>query len=463
MIPEINRHSNLYGSLKYNMDKVTEGSAKILMTNRIYSSPYRDPEIGEMFRDIMIYQNRNKNRKDPVLHISINPAKNDIITEGTMKEVVQEYLNRMGWGDQPFVIFKHEDIDRHHIHIVTTNIDKNGIWIDDSNDRRRSVKIARDIEKKYGLQPGDVKNNKQTYRAIPINYQDSDLKHQIKDVLQALKNYGYQTMGEYKALLLFFNIEAEHISGNYKGKPFVGIIYTALDENGERVGKPIKASLYGKTFGYNAVLKHLETSKLSWKKNKPGEHCLKVIEQALSISKSRNEFISLLDRQNIDVLFRENMDGRIYGVTFIDHKSKFAFNGSRLGRNYSANFFESKFCKNKLPEEKQEKGIPDSYSSPSQDKASVSPKRIDRIITPKEEESMHNNYNDSFHSYKTDCKNEEWEYTEEPLSWAEVLEGISGVFIPNEYEEDEATHKLQAEARKIYGKRKKRVLRRKLK
>lgn len=421
MIPEINRHNNLYGSLKYNMEKVEKKTAKILMTNRILSSPYRDPEIGEMFRDIMNYQNRNKNRKDPVLHISINPAKNDIITEGTMKEIVQEYLDRMGWGDQPFVAFKHEDINRHHVHIVSTNIDKNGVWIDDSNDRKRSMKIAREIEKKYGLQPGDIRQNKQALRAVPVNYQGSDLKHQIKDVLLALKIYGFQSIGEYRAMLLFFNIEAEPITGEYKNKPFNGIIYTALDENGERIGKPIKASLYGKTFGYNAVIRRMENTKSDWKKNKPGENCRKTIGQALNTCKTRDEFISFLEEQNINVLFRENANGRIYGVTFIDHQSKFAFNGSRLGKNYSANFFEERFGKDKLPEEEQQATVPESQPS-----------------------------------HIPDCENEEW-----VLSWVDVLEGLAGAFVPNTSEDDEATRRLQTEAKKIYGKKKKRVWRRK--
>jgi hypothetical protein len=42
-------------------------------------------------------------------------------------------------------------------------------------------------------------------------------------------------------------------------------------------------------------------------------------------------------------LFRKNDSGRIYGATFIDYKQKFVFNGSRLGKDFSANVFQEKF------------------------------------------------------------------------------------------------------------------------
>ncbi len=58
---------------------------------------------------------------------------------------------------------------------------------------------------------------------------------------------------------------------------------------------------------------------------------------------NREDFIRLLNRQGIDVVFRENNEGRIYGVTFIDHKNSEVYNGSRLGKEFSANAFERLF------------------------------------------------------------------------------------------------------------------------
>ena len=60
-------------------------------------------------------------------------------------------------------------------------------------------------------------------------------------------------------------------------------------------------------------------------------------------ARSRGEFTAMLAKQGVGVVFRENEDGRIYGVTFIDHGIREAFNGSRLGREYSANVFDRLF------------------------------------------------------------------------------------------------------------------------
>ena len=55
---------------------------------------------------------------------------------------------------------------------------------------------------------------------------------------------------------------------------------------------------------------------------------------------NKEECTRLLAGKGIDVVFRENDEGRIYGATFIDHKNREVYNGSRLGKEFSANAFE---------------------------------------------------------------------------------------------------------------------------
>ena len=62
-------------------------------------------------------------------------------------------------------------------------------------------------------------------------------------------------------------------------------------------------------------------------------------------------FVDLLKIKGIDVVFRENETGRIYGVTFIDHNRKEVYNGSLLGKEFSANAINSLF--NNLTENRQ--------------------------------------------------------------------------------------------------------------
>ena len=75
-------------------------------------------------------------------------------------------------------------------------------------------------------------------------------------------------------------------------------------------------------------------------------------------------------KNGISVLFRKNDSGRIYGVTFIDHKQKFVFNGSRLGKDFSANVFQEKFngqeqTKDETPSTEQKQAQPTQETSSS--------------------------------------------------------------------------------------------------
>ena len=49
-----------------------------------------------------------------------------------------------------------------------------------------------------------------------------------------------------------------------------------------------------------------------------------------------------LQKENIQVVLRQNDNGIIYGITYVDHKTKCVFNGSHLGKQYSANAIQQR-------------------------------------------------------------------------------------------------------------------------
>lgn len=73
---------------------------------------------------------------------------------------------------------------------------------------------------------------------------------------------------------------------------------------------------------------------------------------ALRQSVDERDFRDRLAKEQIDLVLRRNETGRIYGVTFIDHHSRTVLNGSRLGKEFSANMLNGRFQKqppNSLP------------------------------------------------------------------------------------------------------------------
>lgn len=188
-----------------------------------------------------------------------------------------------------------------------------------------------------------------------MDYTAGDVKHQIGNTVKAAcYGYRFQSFGEYKTLLATYNICAEEVKGEINGKPYQGIVYSATNDNGEKVGNPVKASRIGKSVGYEAVLRRMEKSGEAIKNGKLKERTRKIVATAMQTPHSRKELEQQLKKQGIDVVFRQNDNGRIYGVTFIDHDSRVVLNGSRLGKEYSANEFNDLYSDERKTDIRQE-------------------------------------------------------------------------------------------------------------
>jgi len=186
-------------------------------------------------------------------------------------------------------------------------------------------------------------------------------------VKAACYGYRFQSFGEYKALLAAYNVCAEEVKGEINGKPYQGIVYSAMNDKGEKVGNPVKASRIGKSVGYEAVQRRMEKSGEAIKNGKLKERTRKIVATAMQTARSRKELERQLKKQGIDVVFRQNDNGRIYGVTFIDHDSRVVLNGSRLGKEYSANVFNDLHSDERKTDIRQEQ-------SPHQEQSDFMPK-----------------------------------------------------------------------------------------
>ena len=173
-----------------------------------------------------------------------------------------------------------------------------------------------------------------------MDVSQGDIRHQIGNTLKAvLESYRFQTFGEFSALLSTLNIEARQVRGEYKGTPYIGIVYSATDENGKTVSPPIKSARFGKRFGDTGLSGHMLRHAQDFKEGKWVPAISGKVIRAMRNAVTEQEFRKLLKQDRIDIVFRKNEAGRIYGVTFIDHDRREVFNGSRMGKEFSANTF----------------------------------------------------------------------------------------------------------------------------
>lgn len=339
MVAKISIGSSLYGALAYNGEKINEARGRILGSNKVVIPPDGHARIAQMVEDFKSFMPKMGRTKKPVLHISLNPHPEDRLTDQDFEILAREYLDKLGFGDQPFVIYKHEDIDRHHIHIVTVNVNEQGKRLNQAFLFRRSKAITNELEQKYNLHKAQ---REKVSPDTPIKKLDpsGDIKRQVQNTVKLVSmRYKFQTLGEYNAILSLYNIRCEPTDGRVNGREYHGLVYFAMNDNGDTVSTPFKASRLGKFASRAAVEGHFERSKESVE-IRPTK---RIVASVMAQSSGQDDFITSLKDNGIDLVLRYNEDGRIYGATFVDHNTHTVLNGSRLGKEFSANAFERWF------------------------------------------------------------------------------------------------------------------------
>lgn len=365
MVAKINRGASLYGALVYNQNKVDNAEATVMDSRYIIHSANYTFNIGDCQKSFEGYLATNQRIEKPVIHISLNPDPRDRVDDDTAKKIAEEYLTQMGYGKQPYILYKHEDIERTHYHIVTVCVDQNGKKISDKFERKKSMDACRELEKKYNLHIPSKKDLKEESKISPVNYQKGNLKNQIRNTVSGLlSTYKVSGLSEYKTLLELHGVTITQINGQIENKAIHGICYSAIDNNGKKIGQQLKASLFKKGFGYDALIKKFrKDKKLITEKNI--SFMKRIIHQCLCQCKDRThkELIELLKKRGIDLILRVNKDSRIYGVTYVDHNTKTVLNGSKLGIEFSANNLNNFFANpyyiiQELPDGKETKESP---------------------------------------------------------------------------------------------------------
>ena len=373
MVANIRTGATVGGAIRYNEEKVNRGQAEVLFWNRML-----DPfdTAGRMSHERCMasfdpFLQANRRTTNTVFHVSLNPSPEDRLTDEQLGEIAREYMERMGYSEQPYIVFKHRDIAREHLHIVSLRIDREGRKLPHDFEARRSVEITRDLEQKYGLHPsikGQELQNREGLRKV--DYKKGDVKQQVSSTVRScLRHYLCASFGEWRTLLEAFNVSAEERTGTIDGRDYAGMIYGALTDDGYGIGTPFKSSRIGKDVGYEAALtddgygigtpfkssrigkdvgyealqRYYERSKTALKEPGVLDELREKIADGMARCSTRTEFCERLHDKGVDAVFRLNAAGRIYGVTFIDHKQGIVANGSLLGRNFSANVFEQQF------------------------------------------------------------------------------------------------------------------------
>lgn len=339
MVARITTPRSLSETLNYNEHKVRRGVADCIAENN-FLLPVHAMNFYDKLNWFELRNMLNDRATTKTLHVSLNFAPTEKFEVTTLSSIAAEYMERIGFGAQPYLVYKHKDAGHPHIHIVASTIREDGTRIDTHNiGRNQSESARKQIETKYGL----IQAGKQQKAPPPsitpavhkLEYGQAELKRSISNVLmQVINLYNYTSLPELNAVLKQFGVVADRGKAGSFTHRKNGLLYRMLDRDGQPVGVPIKAS----TIAGKPTLKLLEQKFAANKKNR--EVLKLALQQTLvrtmqAQPENLDDLIGRLAKKDIYTVLRQNDEGRIYGITFVDNHHRSAFNGSELGRSFS--------------------------------------------------------------------------------------------------------------------------------
>src|SRR5680860_1447053 len=230
MIARILYRENVHGVLNYVLGKT---KSTVLGFSNTYSDTDTDREF---FASVLYHLGNRHDSGKRYVHTTINLPRGERLSDADFFELSKEYMQHMGYGEQPFVTVRHHDTKHEHVHIVSTTIREDGSMIDLSNDFRRNVATQKHLEKRYGLSPSpETKERKE----LPI-YRNPDFKKEdvngvrfyIQDILNnTLQKFKVRNFEELAEVVKPHHIQVRTIKNN-KGR--VGVTYGISINGGYR-------------------------------------------------------------------------------------------------------------------------------------------------------------------------------------------------------------------------------------
>jgi hypothetical protein len=341
MVAKVISGKTIRGALSYNENKVAEGTAACILASKFGSEPDDLSFHSKLYRFQNLMQ-WNPKTKTNTLHISLNFDKTESLPVDVLREISSTYMDKIGFGDQPYLVYQHFDAAHPHIHILTTNIQSNGKRIDIHNiGRHKSEKARKEIEKLFNLVMADGRKKKnheiKPIDANPALYGKSETKRSISNAVKLVaKYYRFTSFPEFNAALRQFNVVADRGTEGMAMYSKKGLRYSLLDAKGNPVGIPIKAS----TIDRKAMLPHIEKQfKLNDDLRRESKEILKAKIDACLDARTKissGKFHQALQAKGVYVLLRLTATAEVHGITFVDNETKCVFNGSDLGKAYSA-------------------------------------------------------------------------------------------------------------------------------
>lgn len=355
MVAKIISGKSIRGMLHYNENKVSESKAQLLLASG-FATDVTQMSLHQKLQRFQHLTMLTDKVKTNAIHISLNFDSQDKLSNEQLQQITILYMEKIGFGDQPYLVYKHNDAAHPHLHIATTNIKSDGKRIDIHDIGRKLSEPARKgLEIEFNLIKAEGRRLSNPLEIKPVDlakvdYGKNPTKRAITNIVNSVvSTYKFTSLAEMNAVLKQFNVIADRGRENTLMFQKSGLMYSIINEKGEQVGVPIKASsIYNKPTLANLENRFSQNHEKRLALKEPLKETINgVFKKYITISKAT--FISELAKENVNVVFRQNEQGLAYGITFIDNNRKAVFNGSDLGKGYAVKAITERFgTSNKL-------------------------------------------------------------------------------------------------------------------
>lgn len=271
----------------------------------------------DTFRRTLNEINSQGRVKYPLFHVSINFPPDEEVSDDMMLKIAREYMADMGYGRQPYAVWRHFDRLHPHVHIVSTRVDRRTFKkIYDGLENVRSTQLAEKYEKKYNLQ-----KTKHT-RGREIKRGSVGVRSRIDDVLEQVLRERPYSMQTFKEALSRYNIRVKE--GERKS-----VFFVEIDESG-REGRLFESSKLT-AFAHKSVRQRLQINRVLRNRSRVfiKDSVTLLLQRYGEKGLDERQFVAELKQSGIHVRYQKNSGG-IYGISFY-HKG-FDLKGSEVDK-----------------------------------------------------------------------------------------------------------------------------------
>lgn len=306
--------------LEYNDRKVDSGTCE---TVAVWNAGTSDPD--EAYRVMQDYARGSRRTRDVVFHASVNPSSADRMDREKTLRFIRDMMGRLGYGNQPMVIFEHRDTDRIHWHVVSVRVDSDGYKISDRYENRRCHDIITELSRVYGFKVGRSED-------VPRNSTEYDLSHDLASRIEKALRYRCTSMPQLFMVMQSLGVKVHE-------SPAKELSFRLLDRNGKVCSPAIDAMdlmIPTREDMEKSVASQKWSNDDTFRRRQRVNGCVKA---ALANAPTGDDFKRMLAAKGIDVVYSRTDEGRVFGVTFIDHTNRSVFKGSELEKGLSASTF----------------------------------------------------------------------------------------------------------------------------